>query len=125
MRTFFLLTALLLAATLSNAQLKNTQWEGKMNVPEETNVILDFKTDSVNIVIPENGMLGESMTYSVKDSIINLKKTSGNSPCNVGDEFKLKYSIRNDQLFISNLSDPCDERIQAWSKEPYVRVKKK
>jgi len=124
MRIICLLAALLLTVTISKAQLKNTQWEGTMYVPDETSIILDFKTDSVNIVVPENGMLAETMTYSVKDSIITLKKTSGHSPCNVGDEFKLKYVIKNDKLFITSLSDPCDERIQAWSKEAYIRAKK-
>ena len=123
MRTIYLVIILLSVATLSKAQLKNTKWEGKMNVPDETQVTLDFKTDSVDIVIADNGMVGESMTYSVKDSVITMKKTSGHSPCNVGDEFKVKYSIKGNQLFISNLSDPCDPRVQSWTKEPFVRTK--
>jgi len=123
MKTFYLLAALLLIASISKAQLKNTRWEGKMNVPDETTVILDFKLDSVNMVIPENNIVGETMTYSVKDSVITMKKTSGQSPCNVGDVFTVKYLIKDDKLFIKSISDPCDARVQAWANEPFIRVK--
>jgi hypothetical protein len=74
------------------------------------------------MIIVENQMVGETMTYSVKDSVITMNKTSGNSPCNIGDEFKVKYVIKDGKLFISNLSDPCDARTQSWNKEPFTRV---
>jgi hypothetical protein len=122
MRTLSILALLLLTSAISKAQLKNTQWKGKMSVPSETTVILDFKEDSVDMIIVDNEMVGETMTYSVKDSVITMKKTSGHSPCNVGDEFKVKYLIQDDKLFISNLSDPCDARIHCWSDEPLIRV---
>jgi hypothetical protein len=110
-------------AVISKAQLKNTKWQGKMNVPDLTPIVLDFKADSVNMVIVDNGMVGETMTYSVKDTIITLAKTGGNSPCNVGDVFKVKYVIKDNKLFISNLSDPCDPRAQSWTNEPFILVK--
>ncbi len=123
MRTFYLFAIILLAATVSKAQLKNTKWTGTMNVPDATTVILDFKADSVDMVVADAGFVGETMTYSVKDSIITMKKTSGHSPCNIGGEFKVKYIIKDDKLFITNLSDNCDERVQSWNKEPFIRVK--
>lgn len=123
MRILYILTVLLLTAAIAKAQLKNTKWQGKMNVPEETTVMLDFKKDSVDLVIVDNAMVGESMTYSVKDSIITMKKTSGHSPCNVNDEFKVRYFIKDDKLFISNISDACDARSQSWTKEPFTQVK--
>jgi hypothetical protein len=113
MKAFYLLIALTLTATIANAQLKNTKWKGKLNVPVETNVILDFKKDSVDMIITDEGVVGETMTYSVKDSIITMKKTSGHSPCNVDDVFAIKYLIKDDKLYLSNLSDPCDERTYA------------
>ncbi len=94
-----------------------------MNVPDETAVILDFKADTVNMVVAENGMVGESMTYAVKDSIITMKKTDGHSPCDVDGTFQVKYVIKDDKLFITSVSDPCDARSQAWTTEPFTRVK--
>ena len=101
----------------------NTKWQGELNVPYKTMVILNFKKDSVDMIIADNGMIGETMTYSVKDSVITMKKTGGNSPCNVDDVFRVKYLIKDDKLFISNILDPCDARVQSWSNEPLARVK--
>jgi len=123
MRTLYLLTVLLLLAVISKAQLKNTKWQGKMNVPDLTPVVLVFKGDSVNMIIVDSGVVGETMTYSLKDSTITLAKTSGNSPCDVGDVFKVKYLIKDNKLFISNLSDACDARAQSWTNEPFFLVK--
>jgi len=123
MKTFFTLTMLIFTAVIARAQLTNTKWQGKLKVPDETSVILDFKKDTVNMIIVDYDMVGESMTYSVKDSIITMKKTAGHSPCNVDDVFKVKYKIKDDKLFISNLTDPCDARVESWSTEPFIRVK--
>jgi hypothetical protein len=123
MKKLSLLALLLLTAVLSKAQLKNTKWQGMMNVPDKMSVILNFKKDSVDMLIVEYGMVGESMTYAVADSVITMKKTDGHSPCDVGGLFKVKYLIKDDKLFINNLSDPCDARSQSWNKEPFVRVK--
>jgi hypothetical protein len=123
MKASILSLIFLLTAAATQAQLKNTKWQGNMNIPNEAKVILDFKTDSVDILVGDAGQVIETMVYAVKDSIITLKKTSGNSPCNVGDEFKIKYKISDDKMWISNFSDPCDPRVQAWVTDPYVRVK--
>jgi len=123
MKSFYFLITLLLTAGVAKAQLKGTKWEGKLNVPDETNVILDFKKDSVDMIIVDGGFVGETMTYSVSDSVITMKKVSGHSPCNIDDVFKVKYLVKGDELFISNLSDPCDERTETWTKEPLLRVK--
>jgi hypothetical protein len=123
MKTLFLSTVLLFTGVLAKAQLQNTKWTGVMRIPDETKVILEFKTDTVNMIVVEQGMVGETMTFAVKDSIISLAKTSGNSPCNPGDAFKIKFSIKGDQLFLSNITDPCDARAQAWTDQPLTRVK--
>jgi len=123
MKAFYFLIVLTLTATIAKAQLKDTKWEGELNVPDGTNVILDFKKDTVDMIIVDEGLVGETMTYSVKDSVITMKKTSGHSPCNVDDVFKVKYLIMGDKLFISNLSDPCYERTLAWGDGPLIRVK--
>ena len=123
MKIFYLLVTLLSIGMVAKAQLQNTKWAGKLYVPEETKVVLDFRKDTVDMIIVDPGFVGETMTYSVKDSVITMKKTSGNSPCNVGDGFQVKYLIKDDKLFISNILDPCDARSQAWTNEPLIRVK--
>jgi len=123
-RASSLLFIILFISGFAKAQLKNTKWLGKLNVPDETTVILHFRTDSVDMIIYDQGIIGESMTYSLQDNVITMKKTSGHSPCNIGDVFKLSFKIVDDKLFIKNLSDPCDERTVAWTDQPLIRVNK-
>jgi hypothetical protein len=123
MKIFYCLIILLIAAGTAKAQLKNTKWEGNLNVPDETRVILYFKQDTVQMIIADRGFVGETMTYLLKDSVITMKKTSGNSPCDVDGVFKVKYLVKDDKLFIHNLSDPCDARTQAWTNAPLIRIK--
>ena len=52
-----------------------------MYVPTDTQVTLNFKKDSVEMIINENNFIGETMAYTIKDDVITLKKLSGNSPC--------------------------------------------
>jgi len=122
MKALFILFFLFASTAAVNAQLAYTKWQGTMLVPAETKVVLSFKKDSVDMIVAETGEIGETMTFSMKDSSITMKKTSGFSPCNIGDTFKVRYTIKADQLFISNLSDPCPERIQAWLAEPFNRM---
>ncbi len=121
-KSLFIVMVLLSISGFAKAQLKNTKWMGRLNVPDETSVVLDFKTDSVDMIIVDQGIIGESMTYSQQDSVITMKKTSGHSPCNIGDVFKLSFRIVGDKLFIKNLSDPCNERTFAWTDQPLLKV---
>jgi hypothetical protein len=121
-----LVLILAIVGTLSaKAQLANTKWAGNMSVPDDVSVVLQFKADSLLLIIKprgENEFVGETMTYSLKDSTITLSKVSGNSPCGE-DKFTVKYTIKDQQLFIKPLTDPCDARVGSWPKEPFVKVK--
>lgn len=94
-----------------------------MAVPTLTVVTLTFKTDSLILRLDESGTIGETMSYVVKDSMITIKKISGGSPCS-NDVFTVKYKIINDQLFITTITDPCEQRKDSWPKEPFYRIKK-
>lgn len=123
MKAFFLSVVLLFAGVLAKAQLQNTKWTGVMRIPDETKVTLDFRTDTVDIIIADQMMIVETMTFAAKDSVLSMNKTSGHSPCNPGDAFKIKFIIKGDQLFLSNVTDPCDARAQAWTDQPLIRAK--
>jgi hypothetical protein len=122
MKTVLLCVVFMIVATAAKAQLANTKWSGLMNVPTQQNVILDFKTDTVKMILPDNdGYVGETMLYSVKDSVITLKKVDGNSPCDQS-AFTLTYAIKGNQLFVKTLSDVCEDRKNAWPATPFIKV---
>ena len=93
-----------------------------MAIPSITKVTLTFTADSLTLGIDDLGIIGETMSYVVKDSIITMKKLSGNSPCEEV-AFTVKYKLKNDLLFITTVEDPCDERKDSWPKEPFKRIK--
>jgi hypothetical protein len=125
MKKIFFFVLAIIAVSSAKAQLANTKWAGTMAVPDDVSVVLKFKTDTLLLVIKPRGVdefVGETMTYTVKDSTITLNKISGNSPCG-DDKFTVKYTIKDQQLFIKSLTDPCDARVGSWPKEPFVKVK--
>ena len=106
------------SALASKAQLANTKWTGTMMVPSEQKVTLSFKKDSLFIMI-DNDVV-ESMTYTVKDNTIIANKFDGKSPCDLGP-FTLTYSLKGNQLFIKDTSDSCDDRLHAWTTDPFIK----
>ncbi len=65
----------------------------------------------------------DSMSYTVKGDTILLKKLSGGSPCDLDSTFKVKYTINDDKLSITPLTDDCEGRQRAWQKQPFTKVK--
>jgi hypothetical protein len=65
----------------------------------------------------------EVMTYkSTKDKIM-FKKVSGSVPCDNIAVLTCSYTIKNDQLSFSLVSDQCKARAQADASQPFTRVK--
>jgi hypothetical protein len=119
MKTFLICLVILSASLTSKAQLTNTKWTGTMMVPGETEVMLSFKKDSLYIIVNDEPV--ETMTYTVKDSLITAKKTDGKSPCNNNDAFTLKYTMSGNKLFIKDIADKCDPRFNAWTSDPFIK----
>ena len=108
------------SALASKAQLANTKWMGTMMVPDEQKVSLAFKKDTLFIMIDDEAV--ESMTYTIKDNTIIANKFDGKSPCELGP-FTLTFSVKDNQLFIKDTSDTCDERLHAWTATPFIKEK--
>ena len=87
-------------------------------VPNEQKVTLTFKKDSLFIII--NDDVVESMTYTVKDNSILASKVDGKSPCELGP-FTLTFTLKDNKLFIKDITDSCDERLNAWTADPFIK----
>jgi len=118
MKTLSISLLLIITCSFAKAQLAGTKWTGTMLVPEATSVSFDFKKDTLNLIINDSGEIVETMTYTVKDDIITIKKLEGHSPCDEGSLAVLKYAIKNDLLTVTVVSDACDDRKGAWPTEP-------
>jgi hypothetical protein len=123
MKKLFFLSMFTLIGLLAQAQLTSSKWNGSLNVPELVPVALTFKSDTLEVIYAENGEVLETMSYKVSGDTLLLKKISGGSPCPDGSTFKVKYSIKQEHLVITPLSDDCPMRSESWTKEPFVRIK--
>lgn len=121
MKIFVLSFIIMTAVTFAKAQLPNSRWSGTLAVPQVSDVIIDFKADTMNIILMNTGDIIERSAYTVKNNVITMKKVSGGSPCDVGSVFTLTYTIKNNQLFIKVLSDPCTNRANSWQGEPFKK----
>ncbi len=121
MKSLTLMIIFLVIYSSATAQLAGTKWSGIMNVPGETETILDFKKDTLNLVQKDNGEIFESMKYTIASDVINLVKTNGVSPCEIGFKASLKFVITDNQLKITFVNAECEGWATAWNEDPFKR----
>ena len=97
----------------AKAQLASTSWIGTMNVQGGMDAIFNYGKDTLVVINPSDNSTIETMTYSVNDSIISIKKVDGTSPCDNETVGKYSYKLENDQLTMKLVADDCSERAQA------------
>ena len=92
-----------------HAQLTNTKWKGVLKIQDDIPTIFDFGKDTLTLTTYANNVLIEDMTYTIADSVLTLKKISGQSDCDqeIG---KYKYSIKGELLLLNLVSDGCEDR---------------
>lgn len=122
MKNVIFVLMLLVTTVSAKAQLNGTKWRGNVNVPEDVTVLLNFQKQTLEMTAMDGNQL-ESMSYTVKGDTILLKKLSGGSPCDLDSTFKVKYTINDDKLSITPLTDDCEGRQRAWQKQPFTKVK--
>ena len=131
MKKITLLTSIVCLTVLTaNAQLTNTKWKGMIRIPADSvgtlkpfGVTWAFTKDTATVTYDDNVMEPEVMTYKTKGPQIMLKKVSGTVPCNNTDLLTCTYSIKNDQLFLTKVSDECVPRGHADASQPFDRLK--
>ena len=120
--TIFILSSLF---TL-NAQIAGSKYKGSMNIPSPAAVIWSFTKDTAYLINVEDGNnmtkndVIETMSYTLKDNILTIKKISGLSDCEeaVG---KYKLELKDDKMFVTLIDDPCSNRSYAFNKDPFIK----
>jgi hypothetical protein len=109
MKKFIFVSLASLLAMSVNAQLSNTKWTGTIHSDNPIDVVFDFRIDTIEVTSLNDGSSLETLSYSVKDSVITLKKLFGQSACDTG-EGKYTFAVKNDALYFTLVSDPCNDR---------------
>ena len=122
----FLLTAfvIVLFHLAGNAQLENTRWKNTLQVPDPVECEFHFKKDTLEAYTVADGQLIETMSYKLNKDTLRIIKISGTSPCS---EVVGIYNavIKDNQMTITPIDDPCVERSAAFRPEPWVRLQQK
>jgi hypothetical protein len=121
MKTFKLALIIICFSTLAKAQLTNTKWSGTMHVPGDLPVVLDFKSDTLNLVSKQSGKVFESMIYKISGDIITVVKIEGDSPCDPGFKATMKYTLINNQLTLTVFNADCENWAGAWPDQPFKK----
>jgi cell wall-associated protease len=125
MAVSFVIAVITFKANTTTAQisaLANTTWSGMAYVPTELNVKLAFGIDTLKLVMAENNLLLETMSYRLSNDTLFIKKLSGNSPCENDQEGIYKVAVKEKLFTIVAISDACAERSVAFSPKGYLKI---
>ena len=112
-----------LATITVRAQLINTKWKGTIHSDDDIDAIFDYRRDTLEVSNISDGSNIETMTYAIKDSVLTMKKISGQSNCDTTGEGKYKFEIKDDVLYLALLSDACSDRTSALNNSKWVKIK--
>ena len=119
MKKLFLPALLFIAVKFSSAQtLENTRWYGTIFAPDPYSASFYFQKDTVLISV--QGQMVEGMRYKLSGDTLTLNKIWGQSDCNDATGTYL-IKIENETLFFTVISDACELRPHAFSKEGYKK----
>lgn len=123
MKEIIFIFGISLVSITLNAQLKNTKWKGTVHSDNDIDVIFDYRSDTLEVTNIADSSSLETMTYTIKDTVLSLQKIYGQSGCNVTGTGKYKFEIKDDILYITLLSDDCDDRSSALNNSKWVKMK--
>ena len=131
MKKIFLLTTIIGSFLISaQAQLANTKWHGTIKIAARNGSLVpmettwDFHQDTLYVIYTAGALPTDVSAYSEDNNkVISVHKVSGGVPCELSDIGKYSYEIKNDQLFITKISDACAVRGAADISQSFDRVK--
>ena len=119
--TLFATIFLLGNSLFAQNKLQNTKWVGTGNIPNPTEVSLEFGTsDTLSIKAGDEEI--EVMRFTVVADTLTMVKIYGSSPCDT-EAGKYQITVKDDRIILVALQDECSLRAQAFSAEGYIRKK--
>ncbi len=123
MKKAFIISLALFASVTVHAQLKNTKWKGTIQADNKIDVVFNYSNDTLDVSNTADGSNIETMTYTVKDSILTLQKIYGKSDCDGTGTGKYRFEIKDELLYITLISDVCNDRSSALNNSKWTKMK--
>ncbi len=113
---------------VSQAQLpiRGTRWKGVILSPNDVQVIVMFRHDTLLITPEASNTPLETMRYQQTGDTLQLQKIAGQSSCGTGIKglYRLIYTNNGEEFNLQLISDDCLERQNALeSKAAFVRLR--
>ncbi|QEC67349.1 hypothetical protein FRZ67_08590 [Panacibacter ginsenosidivorans] len=105
----------------ANAQLTNSKWKGTLQLDSPTDIVFDFRTDTLEAIVAADNSSLELMKYSIKDSILSIQKISGQSDCDDSAIAKYKFEINSEGLLLTVIEDGCINRSGVLDNTKWVK----
>ena len=112
-----------LASITVHAQLKDTKWKGTVHSDNDIDVVFNYRSDTLDVLNAADSSNLETLAYAIKDTVLTMKKFYGQSNCNTTAEGKYKFEIKDDVLYLTLISDACDDRSSALNNSKWVKIK--
>lgn len=113
-----------LVSITASAQLKNTEWKGTIHSDNDIDVLFDYGSDTLYVINVADSSSLETLTYTVKDGVITFQKIKGQSGCDTAGKGTYKFEIKENVMYVTLVSDTCDDRSSAMKDSKWVKVKK-
>lgn len=123
MKKVIFICLIFLVSIAANAQLESTKWKGTIHSDNDIDVIFNYKNDTLEVLNVADSSTLEALLYTVKDSVLTLQKIYGQSGCDVTGTGQYKFDIKDDTLYITLLSDACDDRSSALNNSKWAKIK--
>lgn len=118
--TFLMWNVVSCESKKSDNPLLDTQWNGLAKIPQETEIILKFSNDKIDVLLGNKVI--ETMNYTLSNDEINIEKNSGGTPCDAGTKGKYKYDVIGENLVMTLISDECTARIKSLQGIVYKKI---
>ncbi len=102
--------------------LAGTAWQGTANIPGPTEVVFQFKQDTVLMIDQASKHVIETMFYTQKGNQYAWRKISGGSPCDTQTPGTWAYKIKRDEITFTVVEDACPGRTEATLNKPFKKV---
>ena len=116
----FIIFFCIISAT--HAQIQNTRWKGSLIMDSTVGVIWYFDKDTSRVMAQADSSVLETMIYKTEGGFLFLTRVSGISSCEKATG-KYKFDIRDEKLYLKAVDDACQDRADAISGDPYVKIK--
>ena len=122
---FLTIVFVIFLAVQSFAQnaISNSKWKSIFLIPHAVDVILDFKKDTLYLIIEPDQRLG-TLTFSHRNDTLTITKISGTSPCPEQSTglYRIEWLEKGEKFLLHGISDECEGRIGIFTTNPYERI---